>query len=627
MKKLMAFIGVLLAATCLLACESESVAPNEEVAVAAQDIDKTAYLAGHHVSNQVACSSCHSGGFTLDDNESVQNAACTNCHGSLTDLAARGSQAINAHDSHLGQINCTTCHRAHTASQPYCSNCHLFNMSIPFQGIPSLPAPPAETEPVIEDEADVVVIGSGGAGLSAAITAHDQGAKVIVLEKQPLTGGNTMLAAGGMNAANTRFQRALGISDTVQTMFTDTMTAGQNLNDPRLVHILSANSAGSVDWLTSLGVDLSDVGKLAGSSVARSHRPRGGLAVGAHLIDVLRNNVQLRQIDVRVNSKVVKLVEDSRGTVVGVHVLGKHKGLYAIEAKAVVLAAGGFSANPARVASYRPDYEGMSTSNQPGATGDGLDLGVAIQGKLVDMAQIQIHPTLAAGSRILITEAVRGNGGILVNREGVRFVNEMTTRNAVSATVLAQTGKTAFLVFDQTVRQNLAQSQGYFELGLVTEGNTIEELATAIGVPAGALVATIARYNQAYSTASNQLDPDFQRPIPHPIDAPKYYAIEVKPGVHYTMGGLKINQRTQVISTDGSTIDGFYAVGEVTGGVHGADRLGGNSISETITFGRIAGANAAARAQKPCGSTEHHHPHGHRHHGRGHARHGHGQGH
>jgi fumarate reductase flavoprotein subunit len=365
------------------------------------------------------------------------------------------------------------------------------------------------------------------------------------------------------------------------------------------VNILAENSAGSVAWLTSLGADLSNVGSLAGSSVRRAHRPTGGVAVGKHVIQVLRQSAAARNIDVRVNSKAVKILEDAQGRVTGVRVYGKHRRDYTIRARAVVMAAGGFSANPDRVAYYQPSYAGMTSSNQPGATGDGMDLGAAVNGQLIDMAFIQIHPTLAAGTRTLVTEGVRGNGAIMVNREGLRFVNEMTTRDVTSAAVLAQTGKTAFLIFDEAIRASLAQIEGYFRLGVAKEGETVEALAAQIAVPPAELAATIASYNQAYV---NQSDPQWGRSsLPRPIDAPKFYAIEVAPGVHYTMGGLKIDTEAQVMSVDSSPIAGLFAAGEVTGGVHGANRLGGNSMSETITFGRIAGANAAKAAQHPGG--------------------------
>jgi fumarate reductase flavoprotein subunit len=556
-----------------------------------------AFLADMHAGKQVNCDACHgTGGNVVDDNEQPVNMNCVKCHGALADVAKKATGHVNPHKSHLGEIGCTACHSGHRASRPYCLNCHAFEMKIAGSEGPAQPAAaPKRAESSIADQADVVIIGAGAAGFTAAITAHDAGAKVIVLEKQPITGGNSMLAAGGMNAAGTKFQKEMGIQDSVDLMIKDTMTGGGNIGEPELVKILAKDSAASVDWLTSLGADLSDVGRMGGASVNRTHRPKGGSAVGANITDTLKRNAAERKIDVRVNSKVVKILEDGSGTVIGVQVEGKHRGLYTINAKAVVLTAGGFSANPEKVAFYRPEFKGMTTSNQPGATGDGLDIGAAAGGEFKDMKEIQIHPTVAAGSRILITEAVRGNGAIVVNQEGKRFMNELTTRDKASAAILAQTGKMAYMVFDEGVRQSLKQIEGYFHLDLVKEGETPEALAAAITVPPQALAATIAAYNQAFDRKD---DPEFKRPdMPRALRTPKYFAIAIKPGVHYTMGGLKINTDSQVLAKDGKPIAGFYAAGEVTGGVHGANRLGGNSISETITFGRIAGANAAKLAR------------------------------
>jgi fumarate reductase flavoprotein subunit len=569
--------------------------PKKETAAArpAQPPAASAFLADMHAAKQIACDACHgTGGNVVDDNEQPVNTNCIKCHGPLSDVAKKATGHINPHKSHLGEINCTACHHGHAVSKPYCLNCHDFVMKISSSEGPAQPAAvPKPAESTIVDQTDVVVIGAGAAGMTAAITAHDTGAKVIVLEKQPITGGNSMLAAGGMNAAETKYQKEKGIKDSVDLMIEDTMKGGNNLNDPELVKILARNSAGSVDWLTSLGADLSNVGRMAGASVDRRHGPKGGAAVGANIADTLKKNAADRKIDLRVNSKVVKILEDGKGTVTGVQVEGKHRGLYTINAKAVVLTSGGFSANPERVAMYRPEFKGMTTSNQPGATGDGLDIGAAAGGELKDMKEIQIHPSVSAGSKILITEAVRGNGAIVVNQEGKRFMNELTTRDKASAAILAQTGKMAYMVFDEGVRQSLKQIDGYFHLDLVKEGETPEALAAEIKAPAQALKATIETYNQAVDKKD---DAEFKRPdMPRALRTPKYYAIAIKPGVHYTMGGLKINTDTQVIAKDGKPIAGLYAAGEVTGGVHGNNRLGGNSISETITFGRIAGANAA----------------------------------
>jgi len=552
-----------------------------------------ATLAQLHQASKVACTDCHGKAkrIVVDDSERSVNQQCTNCHGNLDVLAVKGTGHINPHKSHLGEINCTACHRGHEQSVAYCNGCHSFNLPMPGGTAAKKPAQPVrKTGKMRIESTDVVVIGAGAAGMTAAITAHDAGAKVIVLEKQPITGGNSMLAAGGMNAAETKFQQAKGIKDSVDLMYQDTMKGGKNANDPELARILAKNSASSVDWLTSIGADISDVGRMAGASINRTHRPTGGAAVGAHIANVLKENAINRKMDVRVNSAVVKIIVDKQGRVTGVQVEGKHRGLYTIKAKAVVLTAGGFSNNPEQVAYYRPEFRGMTTSNQPGATGDGMALGERAGAELKDMKEIQIHPTVAAGSRILITEAVRGNGAILVNHEGKRFVNELTTRDKASEAILKQTGKSAYLVFDEGIRKSLKQIDGYFHLELVKEGATPQQLATVLGMPPEVLAQTIETYNQAVDAKN---DAEFKRPdMPRALRTAKYYAIEVKPGVHYTMGGLKITPDAQVVAKNGKPMPGFFAAGEVTGGVHGANRLGGNSISETITFGRIAGASA-----------------------------------
>jgi fumarate reductase flavoprotein subunit len=554
-----------------------------------------ASLAATHKDKKVSCGACHGKSTVVDDNETVVNSQCISCHGTMKDKGAAAAN-INVHKSHLGDINCTVCHSGHTQSRAYCLKCHNFDMRIAGgQATGKRPTAPKAKER--REKADIVIIGAGATGFAAAITAHDLGAKVILLEKQPLTGGNSMLSAGGMNAAGTKLQAAKGVKDSPDLMFNDTMKGGKNVADPKLVRILAEGSAGSYDWLQSIGAELTDLGRLGGASVARAHRPGGGAAIGAHIIRVLRKNAADRKIDVRVNSAATQILEDKAGTITGVVVQGKYGKPYTIKAKAVVVAAGGFSASPERVERYRPEFKGMTTSNQPGATGDGIDLGSGAGAELVDMKEIQIHPTVAAGSRILITEAVRGNGAILVNHEGKRFVNELTTRDAASAAILAQKGKTAYLILDEGIRKSLKQIDGYFHLGLVKQGATIEELAMAVNVPAAALKETVEAYNKAVEAKS---DAAFKRPdMPRSIATPKFYAIEVAPGIHYTMGGIKINGETMVIDKKGAPIKGLYAAGEVTGGVHGANRLGGNSIAETITFGRIAGKSAAAYAKQP----------------------------
>lgn len=565
---------------------------------------KAAYMAGTHIKDKNAdCAGCHGETGLLDDTETQVNEGCVGCHGDLDEMAevtAKGE--INPHKSHLGQINCTACHGGHEPSAIYCNNCHSFDIKISSEGQkPLLKKIDIEkyksaSSDVVEN-VDVLVIGAGGSGHIAALTAKNNGASVILVEKMPIPGGNSQLAAGGMNAAETTYQKSLNIPDTKESMFQDTMKGGKNISNPDLVKVLADNSAGSMAWLTSIGAKLSAVNIGGGATYKRFHAPEGGAAVGSYLVNIYKDVAEKEGLDVRLNSPAVKLIVDETGAVKGAVIDGKHSGLYEIHAKSVVLTSGGFSANPDRVVSYRPEYTGMTTSNQPGATGDGLDLAKEADADFIDMKQIQIHPSIAVGSGTLITEAVRGVGAIMVNHEGNRFYDELSTRDKVSAAILAQPGKTAYLILDDNIRKSLNQIEGYFHLNLAKEAPTLEELAKLINVPAENLVNTVEEYNNAVDTKKDRFDKKPQT-LEKKVEKGPFVAIEIAPGVHYTMGGIKINTDSQVINSKNEPIPNFYGAGEVTGGVHGANRLGGNSISETVTFGRIAGAKAAENASK-----------------------------
>lgn len=436
---------------------------------------------------------------------------------------------------------------------------------------------------------DVVVVGGGGAGLSAAIAAKEKGANVVLVEKMLMLGGNTNYATAGINAANTKLQKKLGIEDSAELFYNDTMKGGKNVNNPELVKKLTTDSANIIDWLTERGADLSEVVFTGGQSAKRTHRPAGGQAVGPVIVDALAETAEKDGIDVRTESEVTKLIKTG-DKVTGVEV--KHKGeTYNITAKAVVMATGGFGANAKMVAEYKPSLEGFGSTNSPAITGEGIKMVKAVGGDLVDMTEIQTHPTVVHKKTAMITEAVRGEGAILVNREGKRFVSELETRDVVSKAELEQTGKSAFLVFDQEVREKLEAINGYVRKGFTVEGATVEELAKKIGVDAKGLVDTMAKYN-GYVKAGE--DKDFGKTaLPRELVKAPFYAIEVSPAVHHTMGGVRINTNAEVLTADGKVIPGLFAAGEITGGVHGANRIGGNAVTDITVYGKTAGENAA----------------------------------
>lgn len=444
---------------------------------------------------------------------------------------------------------------------------------------------------------DIVIIGAGGAGLAAAIEARELGKNVIVLEKMGNVGGNTLSATGGLNASETKYQAAKGITDSNEQYYQDTMKGGYNKNDPALVRNMVEKSSETVDWLVSLGADLTDVGKMAGSTNSRTHRPTGGAAVGAYLVPVLEKVAKEKGADIRLKNKVVDIIEKD-GAAVGVKVEGDN-GNYTVNAKAVIIATGGFGANPDMVVSYKADLAGFGTTNHKGATGDAFEWVKKFNGVLIQMDEIQTHPTVVPGKGTMITEAVRGNGAIIVNRAGKRFGSEMATRDVMSADILAQEGKTAFLVFDNDVRKSLKAIEGYVKSGLLTEDDTIEGLAKKLSIPADAFKATMDSY--AALVKSGKDDSEFGRKaseMPRALTEAPFYAVEIGPAIHHTMGGIKINVNAEVVNSSGAAVPGLYAAGEVTGGVHGGNRLGGNAVADIIVYGKIAADSAAAYISK-----------------------------
>ena len=449
--------------------------------------------------------------------------------------------------------------------------------------------------------ADIVVIGAGGAGMTAAIQAVQDGAtNVVIVEKTSMAGGNTTRSTGGLNASETTFQDRDAIEDTNQLFIDDTMKGGKNINDLSLVTYMAENSADALYWVNDLGADLTVVGLFGGASVKRIHRPSDTSAVGPVLVKTLLSQVEKLNIPVLYNTKAEEIIAKD-GVVSGVKVTDE-KGTYTINCKAVVVATGGFGANSDMVVKYNPDLAGFGTTNVAAATGDGIAMGTAIGAATVDMEQIQTHPTVHPETQTMYTEAVRGNGAIIVNKEGARFTNEMGTRDVVSAAILEQTDGEAWLVFDHAVRLSLKAIEGYISAGIVTEAATIEELATKIGADVDTLTATMAKF--ADDVKNGNPDEFGREGLELPLTEGNFYACLVAPAIHHTMGGLKINTAAEVLTEEGTAIAGLFAAGEVTGGVHGANRLGGNAVTDIVVFGRTAGASAYDYVVANGGNTE-----------------------
>ena len=488
-------------------------------------------------------------------------------------------------------------------------------------------------------DADVVVIGAGGAGMTAAMTAADAGQKVVILESQAMVGGNSARATGGMNAAKTvyqdenEFDQAAGVEktlataaekyadnetitalaktvseqwaayqanptgyfDSVELMELDTMVGGKGINNPELVKTLCEGTADAIDWLDENDITLHNVSSFGGASVKRIHRPVNEegkvVSVGAYMIPLLQENCEKRGIDIVLNTTVDTILTDANGAAVGVSGTDKDGNTVVVNAKSVILATGGFGANLDMVTQYKPELAGFMTTNAAGAQGQGIEMATAIGAGTVDMDQIQIHPTVEANTAALITEGLRGDGAILVNANGERFIDEVGTRDVVSAAEIAQPGSYSWLIVDQAMADASSVIQGYIKKGYTKTGATYEELAKELDVDPAAFANTMETWN-SYVEAKN--DPDFGRTsFANPLNNGPYYAIKVTAGVHHTMGGVTINSATEVLKEDGTVIPGLFAAGEVTGGVHGANRLGGTAVADFVVFGRIAGESAA----------------------------------
>ena len=454
-----------------------------------------------------------------------------------------------------------------------------------------VPEEAGEVEKTAETlETDIVIIGAGGAGMTAAINAATAGKQVILLEKMPYAGGNTTKATGGMNAAETHYQEEQGIEDSVEQFIEDTMEGGHQLNDRDLVTVLALNSAEGINWLDSIGAPLPKVSFSGGATNARIHAPEDGSGVGAYLVTRFLQKVNDTEgITVMYDTAATELLTQD-GTVCGVKASSNTTD-YTIQAKAVILTTGGFGSNEDMIVQYRPDLKGTVTTGSPGATGDGIVMAQAVGADLVDIDQIQLHPTVEQTTSMLITESVRGDGAILVNQEGKRFINELLTRDVVSAGELEQTGSYAYILFDQRLREGLKATEKYISTGITKQADTIEDLAALINIDPAVLKDTLDTWN-GYVAAKE--DPEFGRDTGMDADlsvAP-YYAIQIAPGIHHTMGGVKINTSAQVLDTDGNVIPGLFAAGEVTGGVHGGNRIGGNAVADIVVFGKVASASA-----------------------------------
>lgn len=449
---------------------------------------------------------------------------------------------------------------------------------------------------------DVVVIGAGGAGFAAAVSAHDAGAKVAMLEKMPNVGGNSLISGAEYAAADNWVQRKLGITnDSVELHYQDTMKGGDFKGDPAIVRTMVEGALPTAKWLVdTIGVEFQEdnVFHFGGHSVKRSLIPKG--ATGAEFITKFLKAANERKIPIYTDTKATELVKDASGRVVGVKAEIEGQPYEFKATKGVIIATGGFGANVEMRTQANPFYgAGFKTTNSPAAQGDGIRMGVAAGGVAVNMGLIQTYPMCdpVSGAIELIDDA-RFEGAILINQEGKRFVEELERRDVMSKAILEQTGQYCYALFNEAIEKKshaITHHQDevavFSKTGILKTGKTLDEVAAAFDIPADNLKATVARVNE-FAKTGKDLDFNYRGKFVDLSSGP-YWIYRGVPSVHHTMGGLKIDTKARVLDAAGKPVPGLYAAGEVTGCTHGTNRLGSNAYTDIMVFGRIAGTEAA----------------------------------
>ena len=447
---------------------------------------------------------------------------------------------------------------------------------------------------------DVVVIGAGGAGLVAAIEAKLNGAQnVAVLEKMAFAGGNTLISGGEYAAPNNWIQEKEGIKDSPDTFYNDILKGGDNEGDPKLVRVLADNALDGAKWLRDyVNVSFEDRQLFfGGHSVKRSLVPKD--ATGVEMIKKLLAKADELGIKVYYETPAKELIMD-KDRVVGVKATSETTE-YIFNAKnGVIIASGGFGSNVQMRMKYNKDIdESILSTNTVGITGDGIEMAQKIGAKTEDMQYIQTYPTCdpISGALLYFGDVRLAGGSILINQEGKRFVEELQRRDVISMAIKKQTGSVAYQFCDQAQVDNSGVAKNHkgeveylFNNKLLVKANSIKEAADFFGIDAKELEKTVEKYNQ-YARDGKDLEFNKRGKLtPFTKEGP-FYIMKAVPAVHHTMGGLKIDEDARVIGAKGQPIKGLFAAGEVTGDIHGTNRLGSDAIADITVFGKIAGKN------------------------------------
>ena len=497
---------------------------------------------------------------------------------------------------------------------------------------------------ITKGSADLIIVGAGGAGLSAAVTAKDLGVKnVLVLEKMPVIGGNTLRCASAFNAADPDRQKALPMTETLKeavvkainekpvseehaklmadvkakyeaylksgskTLFDcpewhalQTYNGGDKVGQIPLIRQYSNNVLDTLHWMQSKGSPVMDrVSQGAGALWQRTHQLDAPAGLG--LIDPLYQAAVKQGVNFKLGMRVQDLILNDKGRVIGVTATDKVGNKYEFTSKdGVILATGGYSQNKEMRQKSAPHLTSeMVSTNQPGATGDGIIIATRHGADTTGMNYVQVYPLATPGTGALQGRARKMSGlddVIDVNKNGERFVKEDARRDEFVAAIKKQPGGVVYDINDSSIVKPLNSFNEDVEtlvsIGRIYKADSLADLAKQLGMPADKLEATVAEFNKMVEAKK---DPKFGRKLfDRPIVKPPFYATPRAPSIHHTMGGLQISTNAQVLDKNGKPIPGLYAAGEVTGGIHGSNRLGGNATADVLTFGRIAAKSAVA---------------------------------
>lgn len=471
----------------------------------------------------------------------------------------------------------------------------------------------AKEAPRFDKVYDVIVVGSGFAGLAAALEAREEGASVLLIEKMPVYGGNSAINGGAFSVAGTPLQKKFGIEDSPERMLADMIRSGRGLSHVNLLKMVVEGSLPAYEFTLRHGVKYKDfVQHFGGHSVPRTLQTVE--STGGGITRPLAEACAKLGVEMHLRAKMEEFVRNNEGRVIGLTVRERYvfpnekSGVLQTYGarKGVVMATGGFSRNVWFRKQQDPSLdERLDSTNHPGATGEGLLKMLAIGGAPVQIDQIQLGPWCSPDERGfgLVSQFNTVAGfpmGIMVDvRNGERFCNELADRKERTDAILGlmQDGKPVYPVsFTDSKGVEKAQTlKNGLKYGVIKKFDTVEDLAKAYGIPADKLVATVKRWNEMVAKKD---DKDFHRALDLAIelDKPPFYAARVWPKVHYCMGGVGITPNAEVVNVEGRVIPGLFACGEVTGGTHGASRLGGCAIADGLVMGRVAAQSAMKNA-------------------------------